>query len=93
MQLTKIIKEICINYKFLNKVSRFNAMQCSSEDQNDASNPAVSEQDSTGNEELLWKKCHELFHCDKRLTKFYVTSLMIHCAVLVFVTLSVSSYV
>ena len=93
MQLTKIIKKICINHKFFNKLI---AMQSSSEDQGDTgdtANPAESEHDSTRKEEEhhLWRKCNELFHSDKRLTKFYITSLIIHCAVLVFVTLSVSN--
>lgn len=90
MQLTKIIKKICISQKFFNKLTLI-AMQSSSEDQSDTANPAEREHNSARKEEeRLWRKCNELFHSDKRLTKFYITSMMIHCAVLVFVTLSVS---
>ena len=41
-------------------------------------------------ENQLWKKCNELLYSDKKMSKFYVTSLIVHTAALVFVTLSVS---
>ena len=58
-----------------------------------ASSPA-REQDHTWIEEenQIWKRCNELLHSDKRLTKFYVTSITIHIAVLALVTLSVSKH-
>ena len=53
--------------------------------------PFVRECDSTRTEEgQLWKECNELFHSDKKITKFSITSLIIHIVVLIFVTLSVS---
>jgi len=55
-----------------------------------ASSPA-REQDQT--EKQIWKRCNELLYSDKRLTKFYVTSVIIHAAVLALVTLSVSNHI
>ena len=68
-------------------------MECDGANQGQvSSSPPVREHNSTGKEEegQLWKKCNELFHSDKKITKFSITSLIIHIAVLVFVTLSVS---
>ena len=67
-------------------------MECGCANQNKAAGiPTVRECNSTRTEEdQLWKKCNELFHSDKKITKFSITSLIIHIAVLVFVTLSVS---
>ena len=41
-------------------------------------------------EKGLWTQCNELLKSDKKLTKTYVTSMIIHLAALSFVTISVS---
>lgn len=43
-------------------------------------------------ERSLWRQCHELLKSNKKLTKLYITSVTIHLAALVFVTISVSIY-
>jgi len=45
----------------------------------------------TEEEICLWKQCNKLLQSDKKLTKVYITSTIIHFAALVFVTISVSS--
>lgn len=85
MQSTDVIKKFYLVH-LMNKVHKL-IMQCCSAGQNKMS---TLEHDSTREEKRLWKKCNELFQSDKKLTKFYTTSLIIHIAVLVFVTLSVS---
>ena len=86
MQPTRIIKKFYSDTFF-----KFVVMQCIGKDYNETTNPVEREQGSVRKEEEhLWRKCNKLFNSDKTLTKFCVTSLLIHCAVLVFVTLSVS---
>ena len=86
IQSTEFIKR----HTFLNKVYTF-AMESGGPNQKKAAgSPTVGECDSRTEEDQLWKKCNELFHSDKKITKFSITSLIIHIAVLVFVTLSVS---
>ena len=41
-------------------------------------------------EKRLWTQCNELLKSDKKLTRSYVTSMIIHLAALSFVTISVS---
>ena len=44
----------------------------------------------TKEEKHLWSQCNKLLKSDKKLTKLYITSITIHLATLVFVTISVS---
>ena len=44
----------------------------------------------TKEEKHLWSRCNKLLKSDKKLTKLYITSITIHLAALVFVTISVS---
>ena len=44
----------------------------------------------TKEEKHLWSQCNKLLKSDKKLTKLYITSITIHLAALVFVTISVS---
>ena len=68
-------------------------MHCGGSDLNNMSSVRMREQDSTRKEEdQLWKKCNELLNSDKKLTKFYVASFIIHIFALAFVTLSVSNH-
>ena len=86
IQSTEFIKR----HTFLSKVYTF-AMESGGPNQKKAAGcPTVKERDSRTEENQLWKKCNELFHSDKKITKFSITSLIIHIAVLIFVTLSVS---
>jgi len=40
-------------------------------------------------EKFLWQKCNRLLQSDKKLTKPYILSTIIHITVLIFVTISV----
>ena len=59
-------------------------------------NSCSSEEDrsncTTDTEKRLWEKCNRLLQSDKRVTKPYVLSTMIHIIVLIFVTISVRIY-
>ena len=46
--------------------------------------------EATKEEKHLWSQCNKLLKSDKKLTKLYITSITIHLAALVFVTISVS---
>ena len=44
---------------------------------------------SSSEEDSLWEKCNRLLQSDKKLTKPYALSTLIHITVLIFVTISV----